>query len=161
MNAYRVYRRIIDNPMYPEQNGTLVFIQDYGDLDPKRCWRDDCLGTTVFDAEFCRTWYADYGVKCEHWVAIYKGWTVEYVKVDCYADDYGENPTPLHVKLLTERLCQVEREQYEARRRGHGPNIMKGYDHTIQGLTWKIERACRINPDLQEEYGRNVQHIGA
>jgi hypothetical protein len=38
---------------------------------------------------------------------------------------------------------------------------MKGYDHTIQGLTWKIERACRINPDLQEEYGRNVQHIGA
>lgn len=80
---FKLYRRILDNPRYPEQNGRLYSIETFGTWHEgeESWWRSPTLDTVRQSAENCRRFYADVGVKVEHVIGIVLGTTMECILV--------------------------------------------------------------------------------
>lgn len=81
MNGFRLYREVIKNPFRPEMEGKLFYVQDYGDLDPERWWREDCICVVQAECWEAEEFYGSYGVQCKHWIAAFKAWTCEWIEV--------------------------------------------------------------------------------
>lgn len=80
---FKIYRRVLVNPGHPEQIGKVFSIETYGALHStdKLWWRKDDFSRVEYDANYCKEFYAKYGVTIEHVIAVYNGRTAEYVNV--------------------------------------------------------------------------------